>query len=138
MDRPPPQPTCTIAGNRLRLLDTGPDRLDALVALIEGARCSLRIIYYIYSDDASGRRVRDAMLAAARRGVTVSLIVDAFGSDAAEPAHFFAPLEAARASVCEFEPRLRRRYLMRKHQKNKLAAAAEQPRIIMRDRQKGV
>src|SRR3546814_3825504 len=67
MDRPPPQPTFTIAGNRLRLLDTGPDRLDALVALIEGARCSLRIIYYIYSDDASGRRVRDAMLAAARR-----------------------------------------------------------------------
>src|SRR3546814_7657021 len=58
MDRPPPQPTFTIAGNRLRLLDTGPDRLDALVALIEGARCSLRIIYYIYSDDASGRRDR--------------------------------------------------------------------------------
>src|SRR3546814_8171972 len=51
MDRPPPQPTFTIDGNRLRLLDTGPDRLDALVALIEGARCSLRIIYYIRSEE---------------------------------------------------------------------------------------
>ncbi|MCM8731299.1 phosphatidylserine/phosphatidylglycerophosphate/cardiolipin synthase family protein [Hephaestia sp. GCM10023244] len=131
MERPPPQPTFTIAGNRLRLLDTGPGRLDALVDLIEGARQSLRIIYYIYSDDASGRRVRDAMLAAARRGVAVSLIVDAFGSDAAENEHFFAPLEAAGASVCEFEPRFGRRYLLRNHQKLALADAEGEARIII-------
>ncbi len=131
MDRPPPQPTFTTAGNRLRLLDTGPDRLDALVGLIEGARQSLRIIYYIYSDDASGRRVRDAMLAAALRGVTVSLIVDAFGSDAAEHEHFFAPLEAAGASVCEFEPRFGRSYLLRNHQKLALADAEGDARVII-------
>src|SRR3546814_16629192 len=71
------------------------------------------------------------MLAAARRGVTVSLIVDAFGSDAAEHEHFFAPLEAAGASVCEFEPRFGRRYLLRNHQKLALADAAEEPRVII-------
>src|SRR3546814_18638847 len=71
------------------------------------------------------------MLAAARRGVTVSLIVDAFGSDAAEHEHFFAPLEAAGASVCEFEPRFGRRYLLRNHQKLALADAEEEPRVII-------
>ena len=41
------QPTFGIAGNTLTLLDTGPRRLDALIALIDGARHTLRIIYYI-------------------------------------------------------------------------------------------
>jgi cardiolipin synthase len=117
------QPSFTVDGNRLTLLDTGPRRLDALIALIERARASLRIIYYIYRDDTSGRRVRDALLAAAKRGVAVSLVVDAFGSDAASDEHFFAPLEAAGASVCRFEPRFGRRYLLRNHQKLALADA---------------
>lgn len=122
MDQPPPQPAFTVAGNRLTLLDTGPRRLDALVALIEGARGSLRILYYIYADDASGRRVNAALAAAARRGVRVSLIVDGFGSDAASDA-FFAPLTEAGASVCRFQPRFGRRYLLRNHQKLALADA---------------
>jgi cardiolipin synthase len=132
MDAPADQPSFTVDGNRLTLLDTGPRRLDALVALIERATASLRIIYYIYSDDDSGRRVRDAMLAAAARGVTVSLVVDAFGSDAAANEHFFAPLEAAGATVCRFEPRFGRRYLLRNHQKLALAdAEGEGARVII-------
>jgi cardiolipin synthase len=122
MHAPAAQPTFTVDGNRLTLLDTGPRRLEALVALIEGARTSLRIIYYIYRDDESGRRVLGAMLAAAQRGVSVSLVIDAFGSDAADDA-FFAPLEAAGATVCRFEPRFGRRYLLRNHQKLALADA---------------
>jgi cardiolipin synthase len=126
----PRQPSFTVAGNRLRLLETGPERLESLIALIEGARRSLRVIYYIYSDDRSGRRVRDAMLAAARRGVAVSLMVDAFGSDAAED-DFFRPLEDAGARVCRFEPRFGRRYLLRNHQKLALADAEEGARAIV-------
>jgi cardiolipin synthase len=34
-----------IAGNRLTLLADGPARLEALIALIEGARSSLRLLY---------------------------------------------------------------------------------------------
>ena len=132
MDAPADQPSFTVDGNRLTLLDTGPRRLDALVALIERATASLRIIYYIYSDDDSGRRVRDAMLAATARGVTVSLVIDAFGSDAAANEHFFAPLEAAGATVCRFEPRFGRRYLLRNHQKLALAdAEGEDARVII-------
>jgi len=44
-DAPPSQPIFTVEGNRLTLLDTGPRRLDALLALIDGATRSLRILY---------------------------------------------------------------------------------------------
>jgi cardiolipin synthase len=132
MSKPSAQPSFTVDCNRLTLLDTGPHRLEALVSLIESARQSLRIIYYIYRDDDSGRRVLEAMLAATRRGVTVSLVIDGFGSDAASNEHFFAPLEAAGATVCRFEPRFGRRYLLRNHQKLALAdAETAVPRAII-------
>ena len=66
-----------VAGNRLTLLADGPERLEALIALIDGARESLRILYYIFLDDAAGTRVRDALSAAADRGVAVSKSVKA-------------------------------------------------------------
>lgn len=127
MESPPPQPSFTVDGNRLTLLDTGPRRLDALLALIDGAERSLRILYYIYADDESGRRVNDALIAAAERGVTVALIVDGFGSDAADD-QFFDRVEAAGVAVCRFSARFGRRYLLRNHQK---LALADERRIII-------
>jgi cardiolipin synthase len=123
------QPVFTVDGNRLTLLDTGPNRLGALLALIDDARVSLRILYYIYADDTSGRRVNDALERAARRGVRVVLIVDGFGSDV--DADFFAPLEAAGGRVCRFSARLGRRFLLRNHQKLALADAEGEARIIV-------
>lgn len=120
---PPPQPVFAVDGNRLTLLDTGPRRLDALLALIEGARHSLRLLYYIYTDDGVGERVRAALIAAVTRGVEVTLIVDGLGSDPAYDNDFFAPLSAAGGKVCFFVPRLGRRYLLRNHQKIALADA---------------
>jgi cardiolipin synthase len=107
-----------VAGNRLTLLADGPERLEALIGLIEGARQSLRILYYIWVDDAVGRRMRDALVHAAERGVAVSLLVDGFG---AANADFFQPLLDARARFCRFAPRWGRRYLLRNHQKLALA-----------------
>lgn len=127
---PPAQPRFAVDGNHLTLLDTGPRRLDALLALIAGATRSLRILYYIYADDETGRRVNAALAAAARRGVEVALIVDGFGSDADHA--FFQPIEAAGGSVCRFEPRIGRRYLLRNHQKLALAdAETDAARIII-------
>jgi cardiolipin synthase len=107
-----------VAGNRLTLLPDGPERLEALIALIDGAAESLRVLYYIWEDDEAGRRVRDAMVAAARRGVQVWLLVDGFGAVAGE---FFQPLVEAEARFCRFVPRWGRRYLLRNHQKLALA-----------------
>lgn len=129
MEDAAPQPTFTVDGNRLTLLDTGPRRLDGLLALIAGAHISLRILYYIYADDATGRRVNAALIEAARRGVAATLIVDGFGS---EEDAFFDPLRGAGVSVCRFSPRFGRRYLLRNHQKLALAdAEGADARIII-------
>jgi cardiolipin synthase len=126
MAEPPPQPSFIVDGDRLTMLDTGPRRLEALITLIAGARHSLRILYYIYVDDDAGTKVRQAMIDAVARGVQVAVIVDGMGSGPAANERFFDPLIDAGGSVCRFEPRLGRRYLLRNHQKLALADG-EQP-----------
>ena len=113
------QPAFEIDGNVLNLLVSGVERRAALLAMIAGAETSLRILYYIFCDDQVGREVRDAMVAAAARGVDVRLIVDGFGSDV--PPTFFDGLRQAGGDVCQFLPRYGRRYLLRNHQKLVLA-----------------
>ncbi|QDP19407.1 phospholipase D-like domain-containing protein [Sphingomonas xanthus] len=115
-----------VDGNRLALLTGGSERLDALIGLIDGAKRSVRLLYYIYRDDRSGQRVRDAMGRALDRGVAVSLIVDGFG--AYFPEGFFAELQAKGLTYCRFHPTLGRRYLIRCHQK--LALADDQKVLI--------
>ena len=109
-----------VAGNRLTVQTGGHERLDALIALIDNAKESLRILYYIWLDDDSGRRVRDALIAAAQRGVHVSMLLDGFGSSGASE-EFFQPLVDAKARFCRFVPKWGRRYLLRNHQKLALA-----------------
>ena len=109
-----------VDGNRLHILIEGDDRLAALIALIDGAAHDLRLLYYIFGADAVAARVRDALIAARARGVTVDLLVDGFGSQET-PDAFFEPLRAAGGSVCRFLPRFGRRYLLRNHQKLALA-----------------
>lgn len=128
MAEPPEQPVFVVSGNALQLLDTGPRRLAALLDLIGGAERTLRVLYYIYEDDSAGRAVRDALIAAAGRGVHVSLIVDGLGSEHAARAHFFEALEAGGVRVCRFIPRFGRKYLLRNHQK---LALADEARVII-------
>jgi cardiolipin synthase len=118
-DAEPDIATHEVAGNKLTLLPDGPQRLEALIGLIDGARTSLRLLYYIWCEDGSGTRVRDALVRAAERGVEVALLVDGFGTAAGEG--FFAPLSQAGARFCRFVPRFGRRYLLRNHQKLALA-----------------
>ncbi|MGN5375015.1 MAG: cardiolipin synthetase [Sphingomonas hengshuiensis] len=122
------EPTFVVAGNQLTLLTEGPARLDALLALIAGARRSLRFLFYIWEEDQAGTQVRDALVEAARRGVRVSLIVDGLGAEAAANRGFFGPLREAGGDVCVFVPRIGRRYLLRNHQK---LALADEARVIV-------
>lgn len=123
-----PQPSFTVDGNRLTMLTEGPERMAQLLALIDGAERSLRVLYYIYVDDAAGAAVRSALIAAAQRGVAVQLIVDGLGSETAAGRGFFDPLEAAGVRLCRFVPRWGRRYLLRNHQK---LALADESRVII-------
>lgn len=116
---PEPRPL-SVDGNRLTLLAQGPMRLDALIALIDGAQHSLRLLYYTFLADASGQRVKYALHQAIDRGVEVSLLIDGFGSSAT-PDDYFAELSRAGAKFCRFNPTYGRRYLLRNHQKLALA-----------------
>lgn len=94
-----------------------------LIALIDGAQESLRLFYYIFADDESGRLVRDCLEDAARRGVEVTLIVDSFGSKELS-SDFFVPLEEAGVHLGWFGSRWSTRYLIRNHQKMAIADGA--------------
>jgi cardiolipin synthase len=120
---PLPSPTdcsVTVEGNRLTLLTEGPALLKALLALIDEAKASLRILYYIFTGDEAGERVRGALLRAVDRGVEVSLLIDSFGSSKT-PDNYFKELHDKGARFCRFNPSYGRRYLLRNHQKLALA-----------------
>ncbi len=68
------------SGNRVLLLRNGTEYFPALVTAIENARASIYVEAYIFADDASGRVVADALVAAAERGVDVRVVVDGFGT----------------------------------------------------------
>src|SRR5690349_12871556 len=112
--------TLSVDGNRLTLLPEGRQRLDALLELIDGAKTSLRLLYYIYTADHSGAVVRSALLRAMDRGVTVALLIDGFGSNRTNE-HYFHELARRGAKFCRFNPSLGRSYLLRNHQKMALA-----------------
>ena len=104
-----------VGGNRLELIESGEERLRILVQLIEGAQQSIKMLMYMFNPDAVGRRVRDALVAAAGRKVEVKLLIDGFGSGARSD--YFAALEEVGAQYCLFNPAYGRGYLLRNHQK---------------------
>lgn len=109
-----------VAGHSFTLYPDGPDRLDALVDLIDSAQSSIKLLYYIFLDDEAATRVRDALVRAHDRGVRASLLVDGFGSaDAGDD--FFNPLDKTEDYFCRFQPTRSRRYLIRNHQKMAIA-----------------
>ena len=93
----------------------GADRKDALLEIIDNAQSSLKVAFYIFACDTIGSAVRDALVAAAQRGVAVTLIVDGFGSDADD--EFFAEMTAAGGTFLVFMAKWSRRALIRNHQK---------------------
>jgi cardiolipin synthase len=104
-----------IAGNRLQLIETGQERFRLLLDLIGSATTSIKMLMYMFNPDRDGDAVREALTAAARRGVDVKLLIDGFGS-AATPS-FFTELAEAGGEHCVFNPSYGRRYLLRNHQK---------------------
>jgi cardiolipin synthase len=104
-----------IAGNRLELIEGGQARLALLLDLIANAERSIKMLMYMFNPDAVGQSVRDALAAAAERGIEVRLLIDGFGSDA-RPA-FFSVFDEVGAEHCVFNPSYGRGYLLRNHQK---------------------
>ena len=69
-----------VQGNRLTLLESGREYFPALEAACDAAQEEIHLETYIFEDDVAGRRIADALMRAAQRGVTTHLLVDGFGS----------------------------------------------------------
>ena len=85
------------------ILEDGDECLAVLERDIAAARDHVHCEYYIWEPDRVGARIRDALAAAARRGVQVRVLFDALGSPDADRA-FWEPLAAAGGTVLAFNP----------------------------------
>ena len=107
-------------GNRVQLLVNGADYFPALLAAIENAARVVYLETYIFADDDIGRRVIEALTAAAERGVEVRLVIDGFGGGE-YARQMVSHLSASGAHVKIFRPerwwRLERKLLRRLHRK---------------------
>jgi cardiolipin synthase A/B len=97
-------------------LCTGREIFPAMLEAIETAQKSIQLETYVYSDGKLGRQFLEVLLAAARRGVRVRVLVDAAGSWFL-PGDFFKPLVAVGAEVRRFNPLHLWRFGVRDHRK---------------------
>ena len=91
------------SGNLVEVLTEGAAMYDALGASIDAARNHVHAQYYLIRNDATGLWFRDRLVAAARRGVTVRLLMDGYGCFALDSA-WRRPLHKAGVLVGEFLP----------------------------------
>lgn len=85
------------------LLHNGEGTYEAMLEAIAGARHHIHMASYIFDADHSGRTFRDALLAKAREGITVRLLLDSVGC-ARLRMHFFSELLEAGGEVAWFHP----------------------------------
>lgn len=67
-------------GNTIDMIETGDDCYAAMKAEIDAAERSVLLETYIFDRDRIGLRIADALIAAARRGVEVRVLIDAVGA----------------------------------------------------------
>ena len=91
------------AGNKVTLLQDGPDTYKALYAAMAGAKNSIDMESYIIEDDEVGRRFASELKAAQARGVVVNLIYDSVGS-LGTPKAYFEDLAAHGVNTLQFNP----------------------------------
>ena len=107
--------------NAVRVEPDAVAAIERLIAAIGAAERSISIEFYTFRGDDLGARVRDALAAAAGRGVAVRLLFDRFGSLGLTK-RFLAPLKEAGGKAEPFEPRAngvldRLRLNLRNHRK---------------------
>lgn len=68
-----------LGGNAVEVLPGYDNILDRIIADIDAAKDHVHLMFYIFADDPTARRVEEALGRAVRRGVTCRVIVDALG-----------------------------------------------------------
>jgi cardiolipin synthase len=94
-----------VAGCSVTPLSNGDEAYPAMLDAIAGARRSVAMVSYIFDNDAAGARFRDALAAAAARGVEVRVLVDAVGARYTFPS-IIGTLKRAGVRAATFLPTL--------------------------------
>ena len=102
--------------NEYHWLYNGDEYYGALISALAQARISIRLEMYIFAAGGPGDAVRDALVAAAGRGVDVRVLIDAFGS-VALPSDYWSALLAAGGHYRSFNPLNLGRITFRDHRK---------------------
>jgi cardiolipin synthase len=111
-----------VDGNRFTLLENGEEFFPAVFDAIRNARSEVQIETFILFDDKVGRELREVLMQAARRGVSIDLTVDGYGSPDLS-AGFIGGLSASGVRLHVFDPcpklfgRYRMKLLRRLHRK---------------------
>lgn len=90
-------------GNKVTLLRNGVEAFSEMLSLIEDADESIELEQYIYRNDETGERFRDALARAASRGIRVRVLLDWVGRMGC-PTSFFNPIKEAGGEVRIFNP----------------------------------
>lgn len=91
------------AQNLARVVKGGAPFFSLLTELIETAAHSIHLQTYIFNNDSTGKRIAEALMAAAKRGVMVYLMADGYASRSL-PKEFIKNLEDAGVNFRFFEP----------------------------------
>jgi cardiolipin synthase len=103
-------------GHVFRWHDTGAALLGAELEAISQARKEILLEHYIFRASAVAERFRDALIEAARRGVKVTLLLDAVGCFMLSNT-YFNELTSAGGTVAWFNPVHWRLWIFRDHRK---------------------
>lgn len=93
-------------GNQIRLLENGDEYYPAVFRAIEQARQKIILETFIWFEDAVGWQLHDALLQAARRGVSIEVLLDGYGSADLSDS-FVGELTAAGVVFRYYDPRPR-------------------------------
>ncbi len=118
------------SGHAMTLCATGEQRFEAMQTMLAEAEQSIFISTFVYHDDAVGQAILDTLVAKARAGVTVRLLMDGVGSLHTR-ARFFKPLAEAGGQFAYFMPVLHRPFRGRTNLRNHRKMTVVDNRIVM-------
>jgi cardiolipin synthase A/B len=109
-------PVRTRGAHRAEWLLNGDQAYAAMIGAIENAHHSVRLESYLVRRGGPAIRILNALHRARERGVSVRVMIDAYGSEEL-PHNYFSALEATGAEVRVFNPRRLLRLSFRNHRK---------------------
>lgn len=82
------------------LFSDSDESIDRIVADIDAAKITAHVLFYIWLPDRNGRKVADALMRAAGRGVSCRALVDDLGSRSLVRSELWQEMQSAGVKVC--------------------------------------